>query len=274
MGLLIIDESKCQKDGFCASECPAAIISLQLGNGFPQTVPGGSANCNACGHCVAVCPHGALSHRLVPLIDCPPIQKDLEITEAMAVQFLRSRRSTRVFIDQPVEKEKLQRLIEIARYAPTAGNSQQVEWTVFTDKQQIKKLAGITVDWMREFLKADPKATVAPYIPRIVAAWDIGYDVVLRNVSALVVASAPKTDPNGLVNVTLALSYLDLAAPSMGLGSCWAGLFKAALTFWPPMQEAVGLPADHTHNYGLMIGYSQNKYYRLPERKTPKINWK
>jgi nitroreductase len=40
----------------------------------------------------------------------------------------------------------------------------------------------------------------------------------------LVVASAPKEATNGMVDVTLALSYLDLLAPTMGLGTCWAGL--------------------------------------------------
>ena len=156
MSLLIIDENKCKKDGICAGECPVAIIQLQEGDGHPELVPGGEAVCLICGHCVAVCPHGALSHEKIPIKDCPSIKKELLINEEQAVQFLRSRRSVRFYKEQPVEKDKIQRLIEIARYAPTGSNSQLVEWLVFTDKAKINKLAELTVDWMRHILKVDP----------------------------------------------------------------------------------------------------------------------
>ena len=58
----------------------------------------------------------------------------------------------------------------------------------------------------------------------MVAGWDAGFDTVLRDAPVIVVASAPKEAMNGLGDVTLALSYLDLMAPTMGLGTCWAGL--------------------------------------------------
>ena len=92
MGLLIIDENKCKKDGICARECPMVIIKLKDGNGFPEMVPGGEGICNNCGHCVAVCPNGALSHAGVPIEKSPLIDEELEISEEQAVQFLRSRR--------------------------------------------------------------------------------------------------------------------------------------------------------------------------------------
>ena len=225
MGLLIVDESKCKKDGICAKECPMAIIRLQDKESYPELIAGGEQVCTQCGHCVAVCPHGALSHTLVLLKSCQPIREELFISEEQAVQFLRSRRSIRAFIkDRPVEKETIKKLIEIARYAPTGGNSQMVEWTVFTDKAKMKDLSRLTVDCMRSVLQKDPQPAYAPYLPMIVAVWDAGYDIVLRNAPAMVVASAPKQDPNGLVDVTLALSYLELAATSKGLGTCWGGI--------------------------------------------------
>ena len=41
-------------------------------------------------------PHGAMNHPNVPLEDCPPIKKELIISEKQAFQFLRARRSIRV----------------------------------------------------------------------------------------------------------------------------------------------------------------------------------
>ncbi|MGD2097077.1 MAG: nitroreductase family protein [Desulfobacterales bacterium] len=274
MSLLIVDENKCKQDGLCVRDCPTAIIRLKGKESFPELVPGGEPFCLGCGHCVAVCPHGALSHKRVPIEDCPSIRKELVIDQAQAVQFLRSRRSIRSFKDRRVEKEKIQQLIEVARYAPTASNSQRVEWLVFNDRHTIKGFAKMAADWARAMLKKDSDVATSTYLPAIVAAWDAGLDAVLRDAPALVVASAPKEDSNGMVNLTLALSYLELAAPSLGLGTCWAGLLQGALLTWPPLQKALDLPEDHTHHYPMMLGYPKAKYFRLPERKPPKITWK
>ena len=274
MGLLAVYESKCKKDGLCVKECPMAIIRLQEEGGFPALIPGVEPFCIQCGHCVAVCPHGALSHARIPVEACPALDKSLAISEDQAVQFLRSRRSVRFFQDRSVEKETIQKLIEIARYAPTASNSQLVEWTVFTDKARIKELAGQAVDWMRSVLQKDPQPAFAPYMPLVVGAWDAGIDVVLRDAPALIVASAPKEDTNGMVDVTLALSYLELAAVPLGLGTCWAGLVQAALQASTELKKAVGIPEGHTHHYPMMLGYTRPKYFRLPERRAPRITWR
>ncbi len=273
MGLLIVDENKCKKDRICVGECPMAIIKLKDGDGFPELVPGGEQMCLVCGHCVAVCPHGALSHKQVPMEECPVIDKKLAIDEEQAVQFLRSRRSIRFFKDEPPDKETLQRLIEIARYAPTGGNGQLVEWMVLTDRAKIKEMAGIAVDWMRKVLEKAPQSA-PPYMPVVVSSWDKGFDAVLREAPALVVASAPKEADNGMVDVTLALSYFELTAPTLGLGTCWAGLLEGALLISSTARAALGLPEGHPYHYPMMVGYPKAKYYRLPERKAPKITWK
>jgi len=272
MGQLVIDESRCKKDGICVTECPMAIIRLKDGNGFPELVPGSEQMCLLCGHCVAVCPHGALSHEAIPFEACPSIDKDLILHEQQAVQFLRSRRSIRFFKPDAPDKATLKRLIEIARYAPSAGNAQMVEWTVVTDSSKIKEMAGRAVDWMRHVLEKAPQSA-PPYMPVVVKAWDLGLDTVLRNAPVLVVASAPKQAPNGMVDVTLALSYFELAAPPLGVGTCWAGLLQGALLSSSDAREALGLPTDHIHHYPMMVGHPRPTYYRLPERKAPRISW-
>src|SRR5512136_1694204 len=97
MGLLIIDETGCKKDGIYARECPMVVIKLKDGNGFPEVVPRREGICSNCGHCVAICPNGALSHASVPIEKNPSIEKELEISEEQAVQFLRSRPLVRFF---------------------------------------------------------------------------------------------------------------------------------------------------------------------------------
>jgi nitroreductase/ferredoxin len=275
MGVLIIDEKKCRKDGFCVRECPNRIIQFQDNSGYPQVVSWGESACTGCGHCVAVCPHGALIQAKITVEDCIVIKEELRINEEMAEQFLRSRRSIRIYEDKPVERETIRKLIEIARYAPTAGNSQFVEWLIITDRSTIKEAAHLTAECVRKVLKDDPrKAIAAPYLPLIVKAWDEGYDSVLRNTPVMIVASAPKEASNGMVDLTLALSYLDLMAPTMGLGTCWAGLVQMALLLSPSLKDILGIPAAHPYHYPMMLGYTKAKYYRLPERKPPKITFK
>jgi len=274
LGLLNIDRDKCKQDGICAADCPTAVIRIENGKRYPELVPGGDQMCLRCGHCVAVCPHGALSHVEVPLAECLPIRKEAAVTHDQVVQMLRSRRSVRHFKNRPVERETLQRLIEIARYAPTASNAQLLEWTVINDREKIRGIAEDVVNWMRQVLEKDPEPASAPYLPLLVAAWDMGLDTVLRSAPGLIVASAPGEDNNGMVDLTLALSYLELAAPSLGVGTCWAGLLQGAILSHSPLRQTVGIPEGHPHHYPMMIGYSKVRYHRLPERKAPKIWWR
>jgi nitroreductase/NAD-dependent dihydropyrimidine dehydrogenase PreA subunit len=271
--LLIVDNEKCKKDGICAMDCPMAIIQIDKDAG-PRIVPGGDANCLRCGHCVAVCPHAALSHQDIPLENCVPLRKEHSINRDQAIQFLRSRRSIRFFKDKPIEKDTIKQLIEIARYAPTASNSQLVEWTVFTDAAKIHEIASLVIGWMKGVLENKQQPSYAPYMPTVAGAWDMGYDAVLRNTPGLILAHAPRQAGNGMIDVALALSYLELAAPSYGLGTCWAGMLHGAMRSEPSIKTALGLSKDIPYHYPMMIGHPKTRYFRLPERKSPKIVWK
>jgi len=273
LSLLTIDKEKCKQDGLCAADCPTGIIRFQGQGHYPELIPNADAMCLRCGHCVAVCPHGALDHAQVPRADCPPIDRALALSERQAEQFLRSRRSVRRFEDQPVAQATLQRLIEIARYAPTSSNMQLVEWTVINDRDRLNELAAQVIQWMRGIVEADPQCKAMPYLPMLIKGWDNGDDVVLRSAPCLVTAMAPTQDRNGMVNLTLALSYLELAAPVFGLGTCWAGLLQGAMLSNPALKQAAGIPGDYPHHYPMMIGHPRVRYHRLPERRPPKIAW-
>jgi nitroreductase/ferredoxin len=274
VGFIKIDENKCKKDGICVRECPFALIRLSAVSSFPEMISGGEDICTLCGHCVTVCPHAALDHERVRFELTSPIRENLTIDEARAVQFLRSRRSVRVFETRSVEEEKVRRLIETARYAPTAGNRQTVHWLVHTNPMRMKEIAALTVEWMREALRSNPSlAKASPYLPNVVSAWDSGRDSILWNAPVLIVASARKEAGFGLIDVTIALTHLDLLAPTMGLGTCWAGLFQGALLASPSLREKTGIPNDHSHHYPMMLGYPAISHYRLPPRKPPKITF-
>ncbi len=275
MSLVQIDESKCKKDGICVKECPAAILQQKDKEETPEMVAGGEQVCLSCGHCVSVCPHGALNHTITPQKACPPIKTDLVINQKQAVQFLRSRRSIRNFKKKQVEKEEIQFLIDQARYAPTGSNSQTIEWTVHTNKSDIQEIADLSIEWMREFVNsADKDGGVVSYFPMIIAAYDSGIDTITRDAPCIVTASAPKTNFSGMVDLTLAMSYLELIAVPKGLGTCWAGLIKRALHSSETLRKKIGLPESHTHFYPMMIGYPRFRFHRLPERKQAKIHWK
>ena len=274
MAFLTIDETKCKQDGICAAECPRGIITQEDSKSFPQVTEADEVYCMACGHCVAVCPYGALSVTEVSIEDCPEIKKDLALSWDQAKQFLRSRRSIRLFKDKPVDRETLGQLVETARYAPTASNAQNLQWTVIEGRDKLESLSQETINWMERVIEAQPDSPAADYFRPVVARWTTGYDGILRTAQTLIVPSAPKENANGLVDLSIALAYLELAALPLGVGTCWAGLLRAAMVATRKLVESVGLPEGHTWFYPMMIGYPKFKYHRLPERKAPVIHWK
>ena len=277
MSLFTVDPGKCKRDGICAAECPVRIIQLPEGGGVPELVTyeaDPEQYCINCGHCVAVCPHGAMSHQSMASDECPPVNRDWLLDAERVEHFLRYRRSIRVYKDEPVDRDTLVKLIEIARYGPTGHNTQSVEWLVIYDRAELTKLAGHTIDWMRWVIKEMPALAEMLHMSRTVGGWEAGYDVILRGAPHVIVAHAHKDDRTAPASCTIAMTYLDLAAPSLGLGSCWAGYFNASATMWQPMQEALGLEAGHLPFCSMMIGRPKFKYHRLPERNEPPITWK
>jgi nitroreductase/NAD-dependent dihydropyrimidine dehydrogenase PreA subunit len=271
--MLTIEETLCKRDGICASVCPIQIISLNDGNELPHIEQDKEEWCLSCGHCVSACPHGALQHVAVNLDKSPLIRKELTIDLNQTTQFLRSRRSIRNFSNTPIEKDKIQSLIEIARYAPTGSNRQLLEWRVLTGANQVREIVEMTVSWMKRLLEKGNHEDVFPYIVPVIEAWDNGYDMILRNSQALIVAAAPHDVDFGMVDVLLALSYLELAAPKFDLGGCWAGLLHHSMRHHKPLRERLGLSDRLSNYFPMMLGYPRYRYYRLLERKSPKIKW-
>ncbi len=274
MSLFSIDTSKCSKDGICAAVCPVSIIKMDKGDQIPYPSEEADEMCINCGHCVAVCPNGAFSHRSMGPDQCPDINRDLIPDPAGVTQFMRSRRSIRCYKDTPVPLKTLSDLIKLAGFAPSGHNSQAVEWLVIYKPGQVKTYAGMVVDWMQNMKEKHPKMAEPMRVDRFTTGWQSGRDYILRGAPHMVVAHAPAKDATGQGACTIALTYLELAAPTFGVGTCWAGYFQAAANFWQPIKDALGLPKGNKCHGAVLMGYPKYTYQRLPLRNDPKITWR
>ena len=272
MNKINVDTEKCRYDGICMTACPSRIIEMKDGSA-PAQIDGLEELCISCGHCVAICPHGALSLDDMKVEDCPPVQAELRLNSTHVDQAFRSRRSIRTYRDTAVEKDKLERLIDIAHYAPTSTNSQQVRWQVVNSREKLQTFSGMVIEMMRGLITSGHPMARLYRLDRHVAAWEAGKDPVLRGAPALIVVHAPQAHLMAQVDSTIALTFLDLAAPTVGLGTCWAGLFMMAVSKYPPLQQALALPDGHACCGVLMIGYPKHDYHRLPLRKNAVISW-
>lgn len=271
--IFTVDDTLCIRCGACVDTCPVKLITLEKPD-TPKPVVWARKACINCGHCVAVCPKGALSLVTMPADECTPVMKELYVSWEQADQFLRSRRSIRTYLEKPVEKEKIERVIRTARYAPTGHNSQGVSWTVIYDATRIDILKRLVIEWMRMSVEENATIATALKMKSVLMGWDAGNDIILRGAPHVIVAHAHKDDRMSRTSCLLALSYLDLAANTLGLGACWAGFLDLTASHYPPVLEALGLPPDHVDMGSMMIGYPKHRFYRIPLRKEPPIVWK
>jgi nitroreductase len=127
------------------------------------------------------------------------------------------RYSVRGYKPDPVEDEKLTRVLEAARQAPTAANRQPFRIIVIHTRGREEEMARV---YGRRWL------TQAPLVLAFVAvrgeAWRRMDD-----------------KPYDEVDATIAMDHLVLAATALGLGTCWIAAFDPAAA-----REVLGLPGD------------------------------
>ncbi len=273
MELLQVNKKTCTKCGFCAGVCPGGIIEHQPKSN-PKMGPQFEKLCIRCGACVAACQAGALSLENMPAEACTPIDPSLNINVSQIEQFLRSRRSIRAYKEQAVRKNIIQKLIEVARYAPTGHNNQEVEWLVIDNKDELLKIEKAAVDWIKLGIKQNPQMAEMMDFKGLLEKQEKFYNGILRDAPALIVAHAVKNNPIASIDCTIALTYFELAAKSINLGTCWAGFALIMATTFPPVQQILALPEGHQAYGCMMLGIPKYAYRRLPARKEPKIIWR
>ncbi len=274
MGLFVIDATKCKKDNICVSVCPLGLIEAGDKNVAPTPAKDAEEFCVNCGHCVAACPTGALSHRAMTPGQCTPIREDLLLKPGQAEQFIRGRRSIRTYRTDPVDRALLTRVVATASSGPSGHNTQPVEWLIIHGSTEVKRLAGLVIDWMRFMVKEKPDFAKALLLPHVIEKWGKGIDAVCRSAPHVILTHAHKDNMMAQAACTIALAYLEFAAQANGLGACWAGYFDVAARYYPPLQKELRLPEGHTNYGAMMVGYPKYKYYRIPLRKDARISWK
>jgi nitroreductase/NAD-dependent dihydropyrimidine dehydrogenase PreA subunit len=271
MGLFTVDRERCKRDGICVAECPRKIIGTDA-DGYPVAVEGAEEMCVVCGHCVVVCPHEAMSLTLMPRELCARIEDKLKLSPEQVSQFLKARRSVRSYKKEPLSREVIEKVIDIARYAPTGMNAQDVQWTVI-GPGGVRRVAESVIDWMRALVKMDSPVAGAYNAKPIVEAWDAGTDFILRGAPHLIVTHAHKDNMLAPIDCSIALTYLMLAAVPYGAGTCWAGFVQLAASMSQDVLRSLGLPEGHKCNGAMMLGYPTHEFHRIPARKEPVINW-
>ena len=273
MSLFKIDQEKCKRDGICIRECPTKVIAFTNHDKFPTPVENAEEYCLNCGHCVAVCPHSALTLNNEILDKYHLIQRDLLPGLESIKQFLTSRRSIRKYQEKAVSHDLLAELIDLGRFAPTGSNKQQVYWRVFEDTAQIHHLSALVIEWVKLMVKKIPDPSAAKRMERLVSSWEKGEDRIVHGAPHLIVTHSPTNQPSAPSDCVIALTYLELYAFSKGLGTCWAGYLTSAANAYAPLTQALGIPKGHKCYGAVMLGYPQYKYNRIPNRNNPLVTW-
>ncbi len=234
--------------------------------------------CIACGHCTAICPSGALDHVRAPLSNQILLGKSPVPDADTAARFLRSRRSVRSFQKKSVSRETIRELLDIARFAPTACNSQGVSYHVIDDPDTLREITAVIADWAEEDLKkgALGRSPWSSNTANTIGRYrENGEDTVLRDAPCLIIAVAEKSCLLlGRDNTHFALAYAQLYAPTLGLGTCWSGLFEyCAAAEYEPLLRLIKIPVNKAITGALIAGYPLYNFKRLVDRDPLEITW-
>ncbi|MCS7104871.1 MAG: nitroreductase family protein [Thermofilaceae archaeon] len=155
-------------------------------------------------------------------------------------ELVRRRRSVRAYKLDPVEEEKLMRILEAGRLAPSAANKQPWHFIVVKDakvKEQLRKA------YDREWFVKAPVVIVVCADPS--AAW-----------------RRRDGEEYWKVDAAIAMEHIILAAANEGLGTCWIGAFDEKV-----VKEVLSIP-EHIRVVAMTpLGYAAEEKGPVTDRK-------
>lgn len=124
-----IDSQRCIGCGLCAKVCTAMLFEIKdkacINNG----------ECISCFQCIAVRPTEAVSNEDCYLEDMQEYdQISFNILPKNLLNFMKTRRSIRVYQKREIEAEKIRNIIEAGRFSPTGCNRQLLRFILLDDK--------------------------------------------------------------------------------------------------------------------------------------------
>jgi nitroreductase len=144
-----------------------------------------------------------------------------------------ARTSVRDYADKAVEDEKLTKILEAARLAPSWANKQCCQYIVVQNKEKISELSSFLNLW----LKKAPMVLVACANPKESGSRN-GMDYYL-------------------VDVAISMQQLILAATDLGLGTCWLGAFDET-----KVKRVLGVPENIKIVALTPVGYTADQSLR------------
>ena len=135
-----------------------------------------------------------------------------------ALEAIFTRRSTRNYKPDPVEEDKLEKILNAARQAPSGGNNQTNHLLVIRNRAVIQKLIKMTGT---AFTKMEIAEDTYASLKYAIAASKKGGYVFCYNAPVLIAVANRRDYGNNMADCACAIENMMVAANALDLGSCW-----------------------------------------------------
>ena len=262
MKTISIDKEKCVRCGLCISDCLSGCIAFDKEN-YPEMAD--ESRCISCQHCMAICPAGALSFNGKNPENSEPVDYN-EI-----LRLIKSRRSVRQYKEEEISSENMQKLKEMLPYIPTGCNAHSLHFSIVETKSAMNVIRKRVNELLVKTLSYKVISPLLDKFSRYKNALINGEDVIFRDAPHMIVVSSSVTAPCATVDPIIALSYFELYAQHLGVGTCWCGFAEACLKFFPEICDMLEIPSGYKPVYVMLFGMPKVKYQRTIQPEPYKI---
>ncbi|HBF34982.1 TPA: nitroreductase, partial [Candidatus Sumerlaeota bacterium] len=186
---------------------------------------------------------------------------------------IKSRRSVRRYQPVDLEPEVIERLFEVASNAPTARNLRPLLFTVVDKREKLAEIRGEVMIALGKMARTTGFPEGREYFANFVELWEEKQvDVLFRNAPHMVVVSTPSGAITPYIDSAIALSYFEMFAQTLGVGTLWCGLVRWAIDMIPEIKKFLGIPTDHLVAYVMLFGKPAEHYARTVQRGPANVN--
>jgi nitroreductase len=164
------------------------------------------------------------------------------------IKTIMSRRSVRSYKDKPIEKNKIEQIIQCGLWAPSARNLQPWKFVAVTDKKLIKDVA----EKIKSRLIDDSKH---PFVKERAKTKD---DPIFYSAPLVIFILGDKENKWSTIDCSLATENMMLAASSLGISSCPIGVAKC-ITEEKDIIKKLGFPEGYELVITLVFGYADEE---------------